>query len=92
VFEHTKRKASPLCESHRRSRAVRVREHGTIYLDEIADLPSPSRPSFYMSFRTSVSSRVGGHGMIDVDIRVVRNESLPRAYVVDVSSAGFYVV
>src|SRR5213594_640040 len=44
---------------------------GTIYLDEIADLPLALQAKLLHVLQDLRFSRVGGHGMIDVDIRVV---------------------
>src|SRR5207245_3929880 len=44
---------------------------GTIYLDEIADLPLALQAKLLHVLQDLRFSRVGGHGMIEVDIRVV---------------------
>jgi len=44
---------------------------GTIYLDEIADLPLALQAKLLHVLQDLRFSRVGGHGMIDVDIRIV---------------------
>ena len=44
---------------------------GTIYLDEIADLPLALQAKLLHVLQDLRFSRVGGHGVIDVDIRVV---------------------
>src|SRR5213594_1076971 len=44
---------------------------GTIYLDEIAELPLALQAKLLHVLQDLRFSRVGGHGMIDVDIRVV---------------------
>src|SRR3989441_1221401 len=44
---------------------------GTIYLDEIADLPLALQAKLLHVLQDLRFARVGGHGMIDVDIRVV---------------------
>jgi len=44
---------------------------GTIYLDEIADLPLALQAKLLHVLQDLRFSRVGGNGMIDVDIRVV---------------------
>ena len=44
---------------------------GTIYLDEIADLPLALQAKLLHVLQDLRFSRVGGQGMIDVDIRVV---------------------
>ena len=54
---------------------------GTIYLDEIADLPLALQAKLLHVLHDLRFSRVGGHGMIDVDIRVVAatNRDLEQA-------------
>src|SRR5947199_4104480 len=44
---------------------------GTIYLDEIADLPLALQAKLLHVLQDLRFARVGGHGVIDVDIRVV---------------------
>src|SRR5437879_11659010 len=44
---------------------------GTIYLDEIAELPLALQAKLLHVLQDLRFSRVGGHGVIDVDIRVV---------------------
>src|SRR2546422_3503036 len=44
---------------------------GTIYLDEIAELPLGLQAKLLHVLQDFRFSRVGGHGMIDVDIRVI---------------------
>ena len=44
---------------------------GTIYLDEIADLPLALQAKLLHVLQDLRFARVGGHGMIDVDIRIV---------------------
>src|SRR5262249_46805482 len=44
---------------------------GTIFLDEIAELPLGLQAKLLHVLQDLRFSRVGGHGMIDVDIRVV---------------------
>src|SRR5262245_49448083 len=44
---------------------------GTIYLDEIADLPLGLQAKLLHVLQDFRFSRVGGHGMIDVDVRVL---------------------
>jgi len=44
---------------------------GTIYLDEIADLPLALQAKLLHVLQDLRFSRVGGYGMIDVDVRVV---------------------
>src|SRR5262249_8412455 len=46
-------------------------DKGTIYLDEIADLPLALQAKLLHVLQDFRFSRVGGHGMIDVDVRVV---------------------
>src|SRR5437899_1821948 len=54
---------------------------GTIYLDEIADLPLALQAKLLHVLQDLRFSRVGGHGMIDVDVRVVAatNRDLEQA-------------
>jgi transcriptional regulator with GAF, ATPase, and Fis domain len=44
---------------------------GTIYLDEIAELPLSLQPKLLHVLQDLRFSRVGGHGTIDVDIRII---------------------
>src|SRR5262249_5807910 len=44
---------------------------GTIYLDEIADLPLGLHAKLLHVLQDFRFSRVGGHGMIDVDVRIL---------------------
>src|SRR5215467_13570912 len=44
---------------------------GTIYLDEIADLPLGLQAKLLHVLQDFRFSRVGGHGMIDVDVRIL---------------------
>src|SRR5437879_5691502 len=44
---------------------------GTIYLDEIAELPMGLQAKLLHVLQDFRMSRVGGHGMIDVDARVI---------------------
>jgi len=54
---------------------------GTIYLDEIAELPPALQAKILHVLQDFRFSRVGGHGMIDVDARVVAatNRDLEQA-------------
>src|SRR5262249_25862114 len=53
---------------------------GTMYLDEIADLPLGLQAKLLHVLQDFRFSRVGGHGMIDVDVRVLAatNRDLER--------------
>jgi transcriptional regulator with GAF, ATPase, and Fis domain len=44
---------------------------GTIYLDEIAELPLALQPKLLHVLQDFRFSRVGGHGLLDVDTRVI---------------------
>jgi two-component system response regulator AtoC len=54
---------------------------GTIYLDEVADLPLSLQAKLLHVLQDLRFSRVGGHGTIDVDVRVVAatNRDLEQA-------------
>ena len=54
---------------------------GTIYLDEIADLPLALQAKLLHVLQDLRFSRVGGRGMIDVDVRIVAatNQDLEQA-------------
>src|SRR5437773_38327 len=54
---------------------------GTIYLDEIAELPSALQAKLLHVLQDLRFARVGGHGMIDVDTRIVAatNRDLEQA-------------
>ena len=54
---------------------------GTIYLDEIAELPLALQAKLLHVLQDFRFSRVGGHGVIDVDIRVIAatNRNLEEA-------------
>src|SRR5262249_37122557 len=54
---------------------------GTMYLDEIADLPLGLQAKLLHVLQDFRFSRVGGHGMIDVDVRVLAatNRDLEQA-------------
>src|SRR5262249_29396095 len=56
-------------------------DQGTIYLDEIADLPLALQAKLLHVLQDFRFSRVGGHGMIDVDVRVLAatNRDLEQA-------------
>src|SRR5439155_615138 len=51
--------------------AAEYANKGTIYLDEIADLPLALQAKLLHVLQDLRFSRVGGYGMIDVDARVV---------------------
>src|SRR3989454_9349610 len=55
--------------------------NGTIYLDEIAELPLTLQPKLLHVLQDFRFSRVGGQGLIDVDTRVIAatNRNLEQA-------------
>src|SRR3989475_1689968 len=58
--------------AHRRKPGqVEYANKGTIYLDEIAELPLALQAKLLHVLQDFRFSRVGGHGMIDVDTRVI---------------------
>src|SRR5712664_4055341 len=70
--------------AHRRkSGQFEYANEGTIYLDEIAELPLGLQAKLLHVLQDFRFSRVGGHGMIDVDARVIAatNRDLENAMV-----------
>jgi len=44
---------------------------GTLFLDEIGDLPLESQASLLRFLQERKVERLGGHGTIDVDVRII---------------------
>src|SRR2546430_5888866 len=75
-------KKSAFTGAHRRKLGqFEYANKGTIYLDEIADLPLALQAKLLHVLQDLRFSRFVGHGMIDVDIRVVAatNRDLEQA-------------
>jgi DNA-binding NtrC family response regulator len=50
---------------------VEAANHGTLFLDEIGDLPADSQASLLRFLQERKIERLGGHELIDVDVRII---------------------
>jgi DNA-binding NtrC family response regulator len=61
----------------RRIGRIQAADHGTLYLDEIGDLPLDLQAHLLRFLQESTIDRVGGHHPIKVDVRVIAATNVP---------------